>query len=71
MHIIKLLFIFSILLCNSVLAAKPQVEIKTNFGSILLELYPEKAPNTVKIFLDMCRRITIKKQSFTVSFPVS
>jgi len=51
MHIIKLLFIFSILLCNSVLAANPQVEIKTNFGSILLELYPEKAPKTVKNFL--------------------
>jgi cyclophilin family peptidyl-prolyl cis-trans isomerase len=51
MHIIKLLFIFSILLCNSVLAASPQVEIKTNFGNILLELYPEKAPKTVKNFL--------------------
>ena len=51
MHIIKLLFIFSILLCSSVLAASPQVEIKTNLGSILLELYPEKAPKTVKNFL--------------------
>lgn len=51
MHIIKLLFIFSILLCNLVLAASPQVEIKTNFGSILLELYPEKAPKTVNNFL--------------------
>jgi cyclophilin family peptidyl-prolyl cis-trans isomerase len=51
MYIIKLLFILSILLCNSVLAAGTQVEIKTNFGSILLELYPEKAPKTVNNFL--------------------
>jgi peptidyl-prolyl cis-trans isomerase A (cyclophilin A)/peptidyl-prolyl cis-trans isomerase B (cyclophilin B) len=51
MHIIKLLFIFFILLCNQVVAASTQVEIKTNFGSILLELYPKKAPNTVKNFL--------------------
>ena len=51
MHIIKFLFIFSILMCNSVFAANPQVEIKTNFGSIFLELYPEKAPKTVKNFL--------------------
>jgi len=51
MYIIKLLFILSILLCNSVLAAGPQVEIKTNFGSILLELYPDKAPKTVNNFL--------------------
>lgn len=51
MPIIKLLFIFFILLCNPVFAANTQVEIKTNFGSILLELYPKKAPNTVKNFL--------------------
>ena len=51
MPIIKLLFILSILLCSSVFAANPQVEIKTNLGSIFLELYPEKAPKTVKNFL--------------------
>ena len=51
MPIIKLLFILSILLFNSALAAGQQVEIKTNFGNILLELYPEKAPKTVKNFL--------------------
>lgn len=56
MHIIKLIFIFSILLCNSVLADSPQVEIKTNFGSILLELYPEKAPRTVKNFLSYVQK---------------
>jgi len=51
MHIIKLFFIFSILLCNSVFAAGQQIEIKTNLGNILLEIYPEKAPKTVNNFL--------------------
>ncbi|SEQ77456.1 peptidyl-prolyl cis-trans isomerase A (cyclophilin A)/peptidyl-prolyl cis-trans isomerase B (cyclophilin B) [Nitrosomonas sp. Nm51] len=32
-------------------AANPQVIIKTNFGPITLELYPEKAPKTVENFL--------------------
>ncbi|MGH8673295.1 MAG: peptidylprolyl isomerase [Burkholderiales bacterium] len=32
-------------------AADPQVEIKTNFGIIRLELYPDKAPLTVENFL--------------------
>ncbi len=31
--------------------AKPFVEIKTNKGIMLIELYPEKAPNTVENFL--------------------
>ena len=51
MHIIKLFFILSILLCNSVFAAGQQIEIKTNLGNILLEIYPEKAPKTVNNFL--------------------
>jgi peptidyl-prolyl cis-trans isomerase B (cyclophilin B) len=51
MNIIKLFFFFSILLCNSVLAAGQQIEIKTNLGNILLEIYPEKAPKTVNNFL--------------------
>jgi cyclophilin family peptidyl-prolyl cis-trans isomerase len=33
------------------LAADPQVDIKTNVGTIRLELYPEKAPKTVENFL--------------------
>ena len=32
-------------------AADPQVEVKTNFGTIRLELYPDKAPLTVENFL--------------------
>ena len=33
------------------LAADPQVDMKTNFGTIRLELYPAKAPKTVENFL--------------------
>jgi cyclophilin family peptidyl-prolyl cis-trans isomerase len=33
------------------LAADPQVDIKTNVGTIRLELYPQKAPKTVENFL--------------------
>ncbi|HET7060919.1 MAG TPA: peptidylprolyl isomerase, partial [Nitrosospira sp.] len=32
-------------------AANPQVELKTNFGNITIELYPEKAPKTVENFV--------------------
>ncbi|WP_415888746.1 peptidylprolyl isomerase [Neptuniibacter sp. SY11_33] len=32
--------------------ANPQIVMKTNLGDIKLELYPEKAPITVKNFLD-------------------
>ncbi|OAM51546.1 peptidylprolyl isomerase [Methylovorus sp. MM2] len=34
-----------------VLTGKPQVEIQTNKGSFVVELYPEKAPQTVNNFL--------------------
>jgi cyclophilin family peptidyl-prolyl cis-trans isomerase len=33
------------------LAADPQVDVKTNVGTIRLELYPAKAPKTVENFL--------------------
>lgn len=32
-------------------AATPQVEMKTSLGTIVLELYPDKAPQTVENFL--------------------
>lgn len=32
-------------------AANPQVELRTNMGAIVLELYPENAPATVENFL--------------------
>ena len=36
-------------------AANPQVEVKTNVGTIRLELYPSKAPETVANFLQYVR----------------
>jgi peptidyl-prolyl cis-trans isomerase B (cyclophilin B) len=37
------------------LAADPQVDLKTNLGTIRLELYPAKAPKTVENFLQYVR----------------
>lgn len=39
------------LFSSNLYAANPQVTIETNRGSIVLELYPEKAPKTVENFL--------------------
>ena len=39
------------LMSSIAFAANPQVEIKTNQGPIVLELYPDKAPKTVENFL--------------------
>ena len=43
--------VFGLLASFSLSAASPQVEIKTNMGAITVELYPDKAPDTVKNFL--------------------
>ena len=37
------------------LAADPQVDLKTNLGTIRIELYPAKAPKTVENFLQYVR----------------
>jgi cyclophilin family peptidyl-prolyl cis-trans isomerase len=37
------------------LAADPQVDVRTSAGTILLELYPAKAPKTVENFLQYVR----------------
>jgi cyclophilin family peptidyl-prolyl cis-trans isomerase len=42
---------FPFLFANAGQASPPQVEIKTNFGRMVLELYPDKAPKTVENFL--------------------
>jgi peptidyl-prolyl cis-trans isomerase B (cyclophilin B) len=36
---------------SGAMAADPQVDVKTNLGTIRLELYPAKAPKTVENFL--------------------
>jgi peptidyl-prolyl cis-trans isomerase B (cyclophilin B) len=43
----------TIALCISVpaVAANPMVEFRTNIGTMVVELYPEKAPKTVENFL--------------------
>lgn len=46
-----LIFILLSAISLNVYAAEPRVEMKTNLGSIVLELYQDKAPETVKNFL--------------------
>jgi cyclophilin family peptidyl-prolyl cis-trans isomerase len=41
----------ALLLSTGAFAANPQVQIKTSFGAVTVELYPEKAPKTVENFL--------------------
>lgn len=41
----------ALLVSSGLFAANPQVELKTSMGSIVIELYPDKAPATVENFL--------------------
>lgn len=43
---------FLLMSSTSIFAASPKIEIKTNLGTIQLELYPDKAPKTVENFLN-------------------
>ncbi len=47
----RALFAIAMLAFSAVAAANPEVELKTNMGTITLELYPDKAPKTVENFL--------------------
>ena len=44
-------FVFCAFLSAMAFAAAPQVELKTTAGTIVVELYPDKAPKTVENFL--------------------
>jgi cyclophilin family peptidyl-prolyl cis-trans isomerase len=44
-------FLFALACALPVLAANPQVEMKTNQGTMVIDLYPDKAPKTVANFL--------------------
>jgi len=52
MRSIQLIVLIATLLVSvTTYAGNPQVILKTNFGNITLELYPDKAPKTVQNFL--------------------
>lgn len=46
-----MLFVVGLLLGCNAYAANPQVKLKTNVGEVVVELYPDKAPETVANFL--------------------
>ena len=48
---IPLFLLATVLCCSTALAQNPQVELKTNQGSMVVELYADKAPKTVANFL--------------------
>lgn len=47
----KVLFLTLLLFSPWLHAANPQIEFRTNMGSFVVELYPDKAPKTVANFL--------------------
>lgn len=49
------LFLFALTFGLAAEAANPQVEMKTSQGTLLIELYPDKAPKTVENFLRYVR----------------
>jgi peptidyl-prolyl cis-trans isomerase A (cyclophilin A) len=46
-----LAFLTALVLCLPVWATQPTVKMKTNYGTITIELFPDKAPKTVTNFL--------------------
>ncbi len=50
--------------CTQTKYKEPTVKIETNFGDILVELYPEKAPKTVAAFLSYVDSGLYKGSSF-------
>ncbi len=45
------MMVVGLLISTGALATNPRVEMRTNLGEIVLELYPDKAPKTVANFL--------------------
>lgn len=50
-----LVTLFLLIFSAAVWAANPRVELKTNQGAIVIELYPENAPKTVENFLQYAK----------------
>ena len=46
-----LIAVWAMMFCVTAQGANPQVEFKTNKGAIVIELYPEQAPETVSNFV--------------------
>jgi peptidyl-prolyl cis-trans isomerase A (cyclophilin A) len=44
-------FLFALAIAIPAFAANPMVELKTSMGTMIIELYPDKAPKTVDNFL--------------------
>lgn len=59
--LITSVFFFS---CNQKKYNEPTIKIETYFGDIIVELYPEKAPQTVKAFLSYVDAGYYKNSSF-------
>ena len=59
-----LLFFLIITGCAQTKYNEPAIKIETNFGDIILELYPKKAPVTVKTFLIFVDSGFYKNSSF-------
>ena len=49
--LVVLIILFQILSCTHPTYKYPHIKIKTNFGDIEVELYPDKAPKSVAAFL--------------------
>ena len=47
----SLVFLLALILTPAALAANPKVEFKTSLGTVVIDLYPENAPQTVDNFL--------------------
>jgi cyclophilin family peptidyl-prolyl cis-trans isomerase len=60
----KFSFIISLLVTANTLAANPTVIIKTNMGEMTAELYEDKAPITVKNFLEYVKKGQYKDTIF-------
>lgn len=48
----RFLIVMLLMISTTLSAAPPKIRINTNLGPIIVELYPEKAPKTVKNFLN-------------------
>ena len=49
------LFVFALLISITAHAANPQLELKTSQGTLIIELYQDKAPKTVENFLQYAK----------------